>query len=75
MALLDISSQEDLISYISKLPRDMKCSFMLEHGLTLCDSELKCKFQGDDTYTLRSGTKNECKRPRVMEMMRILGQK
>ena len=71
----DIASEEELDSYITKLPKDIKCRFMIETGLELCDCEHNCRFQGKDNYTLRNGTKKECKRPRVIEMMRILGQK
>ena len=75
MEPFDINSQGELDSYINKLPKDIKCRFMLESGLTLCNTELQCSFQGKDSYTLLSGIKKECRRPRVLHLMRILGNK
>ncbi len=68
--------KESLRKYVSSLKDSERCMFMSGLDLDLCDlSEVECVYQGKETYSLRSGTKKECRRPKILRLKKLLGKK
>lgn len=71
----DIRTQYDFENYINKLPEKERCVFMTGLDLDLCtDFKHDCRFRGDETYSLVSGRRKECKRPKVLRYKKLLGK-
>lgn len=71
-----INHQEEFDRYIRNLSPKEKCVFMKGMAIDLCTEErFDCPYRGNETYSLKLGKRKECKRPRIMELKRILGTK
>ena len=71
-----ISSQQDFDTYIGKLKDNERCKFMTGLDLDLCNfDKYECRFRGEEAFSLRSGKRRECKRPRVLRLKRMLGSR
>jgi hypothetical protein len=73
-----INNLEQFNQHLRKLTPKEDCQFMI--GLVaitpLCgDERFECIYRGEDTYSLRYGQKKECKRPKIMELKKMLGVK
>ena len=71
----DIKTQADFDYYINKLPEKERCIFMTGLDLDLCtDFRHECRFRGNETYSLMSGRKKECKRAKIMRYKKMFGK-
>jgi hypothetical protein len=73
--LFGINSQEELNSYIRKLPIDKRCAFMIERAVPLCENSFICPYKGMDDYSFHGDRKRECKRDIILRQKKILGNK
>ena len=71
----EINTQLDFDRYLDRLSDRERCAFMTGLDLDLCtDTKFKCRFRGEDEYSLMSGKRKECRRPRELRMKKILGK-
>jgi len=71
-----VKNQGQFDKYIRGLSQKEDCMHMIGTALDLCNDEAhECQFRGEETYSLRAGSKKECRRPRVIELKKMLGSK
>ena len=69
------ANQWEFEKYIRRLPEKEKCMFQVGIELSLCtNTRFECPYKGGETFSLSSGMKRECKRPKILRLKRILGQ-
>jgi len=72
----EIKNQEEFNRYIRQLSPKERCQFMVGIVVDLCNNEgFDCLYRGEETYSLKLGKKRECKRPRILQLKKMLGTK
>jgi len=74
MVYTSIKTQKEFDSYIQGLKDNERCRFMSGMDLDLCTfDKFECRFRGEEVFSLRSGKKKECTRPRIIKLKKALG--
>lgn len=71
--LSPIQSQEDLNSYMRKLPLNKRCGLVIDRAIPLCSVDFVCPYKGKDDYPYLGKRKRECKREEILRQKKLLG--
>ena len=67
-------TQIDFDNYIIHLPDKIPCKYMedFHNIMNVCNCVFPCKYQDKAGFRFNSNSKDECKRPRMLKLKKIL---
>ena len=69
-----INSQEEFDEYLLSLLPNQKCRFSagIPGVIELCNNSFKCRFAGNDEFTMQGIKKFECTRTRYLKLSKLM---